>query len=54
MLHIFSRDVLQKIATGEEGWEELLPKGIAELIKEQGLFDYKPQNALNSKSGNDL
>lgn len=54
VLHIFSRDVLQKIATGEEGWEELLPKGIAELIKEQGLFDYKPQNALNSKSGNDL
>ncbi len=52
VLHIFSRDVLQKIATGEEGWEELLPKGIAELIKEQGLFDYKPQNALNSKSDN--
>ncbi|EKF56129.1 hypothetical protein I215_04260 [Galbibacter marinus] len=49
VLNIFSRDVLQKIATGEDGWEELLPKGIAELIKEQGLFDYNPENALDAK-----
>lgn len=50
VLNIFSRDVLQKIAEGEEGWEELLPKGIAEVIKEQGLFDFKPQKALNIKN----
>ncbi|MCX2681695.1 TonB-dependent receptor [Galbibacter sp. EGI 63066] len=42
ILHIFSREVLQKIADGEEGWEEMLPKGIAELIKEKELFDYEP------------
>lgn len=49
VLNIFSRDVLQKITDGEEGWEELLPKGIAEVIKEQGLFDFKPK-ALNIKN----
>lgn len=46
VLNIFSRDVLQKIAEGEQGWEELLPKGVAELIKEQGLFDYESQKTL--------
>lgn len=50
VLNIFSRDVLQKIADGEPGWEELLPKGVAELIKEQGLFDYVPQKTLDTKS----
>ncbi|WP_417360257.1 TonB-dependent receptor [Galbibacter sp.] len=49
VLQIFSRDVLQKIASGEPGWEELLPEGVAAHIKEQGLFDYVPQKALDSK-----
>jgi len=39
-LTIFSRDILQKIATGESGWEEMLPEGIAELIKDYRLFGY--------------
>lgn len=50
VLNIFSRDVLQKIASGEPGWEELLPQGVAELIKEQGLFDYAAQQTLDTKS----
>ncbi|WP_310993635.1 TonB-dependent receptor [Aequorivita marina] len=40
-MEIFSRDVLCKIERCEDGWEELLPPGIAELIKEQQLFNYK-------------
>lgn len=40
-LDIFSRDVLKMIENGEPGWEEKLPKNVAELIKEQGLFGYK-------------
>jgi len=40
-LNIFSRDILQKIKDGEEGWEEGLPTGIAEMIKEQHMFGYK-------------
>ncbi len=38
ILHIFSREVLRKIADGEKGWEAMLPDGISELIKEKGLF----------------
>lgn len=40
-LNIFSRDVLKQIEDGESGWEEMLPKGISELIKEKKLFGYK-------------
>lgn len=38
IMHIFSRDVLKKIINGEEGWEEMLPEGIAEVIKKKNLF----------------
>ena len=41
IMHIFSRDVLKRITTGEGGWEEMLPKGIAEMIKEKNLFARK-------------
>ena len=41
VMHIFSRDVLKKIHNGEDGWEEMLPEGIAEMIKEKGLFTKK-------------
>ncbi|GGD38091.1 TonB-dependent receptor [Muriicola marianensis] len=38
IMHIFSRDVLKKIMNGEEGWEEMLPEGIADIIKKKKLF----------------
>jgi hypothetical protein len=41
IMHIFSRDVLKKITNGEEGWEEMLPEGIAEIIKKNHLFTRK-------------
>ena len=41
ILDILSRDVLVMINEGKEGWEEMLPKGIAELIKDQRLFGYR-------------
>ena len=37
-LSIYSREVLQMIASETEGWEQMLPDGIAELIKEKNLF----------------
>lgn len=40
-LTIFSQDVLKMIAKGQEGWQDLLPKGIAEIVKEQNLFGYQ-------------
>ena len=41
IMHIFSRDVLKKIQSGEEGWEEMLPEGISEIIKKKNLFASK-------------
>ncbi|GEQ86487.1 hypothetical protein ULMS_19950 [Patiriisocius marinistellae] len=38
IMNIFSREVLQKIETNEDGWEEMLPKGVSDLIKEKHLF----------------
>jgi hypothetical protein len=31
------------IANSKDGWDEMLPKGIAETIKKQKLFGYKPK-----------
>lgn len=41
-LSIFSRDVLKKIANGDEAWEEMVPDGVAEMVKRRGFFSYKP------------
>ncbi|MDO5615105.1 MAG: TonB-dependent receptor, partial [Cruoricaptor ignavus] len=38
---IYSREILSKISCHECGWENQLPKGVAEMIKERGLFGYK-------------
>ena len=40
-LTIFSRTILQQIRKGDTGWEKALPGGIAQMIKEKGMFDYK-------------
>jgi hypothetical protein len=40
-LHIFSRDVLKRIASGEESWDEMVPQQVAELIRHRGFFGYK-------------
>jgi hypothetical protein len=37
-LSIFSRDVLKRIADGDESWEEMVPSGVAELIRKRGFF----------------
>ena len=40
-LKIFSREVLKLINNGDPKWEDMLPKGVSKLIKEQKLFGYK-------------
>ena len=40
-LKIFSREVLKLINSGDPTWEDMLPKGVSKLIKEQKLFGYK-------------
>jgi len=41
ILDIFSRTVLKMISKDEYGWEEMLPEGVADIIKEQKLFGYE-------------
>jgi len=40
---IYSRSILTKIANHEKGWEQEVPEGVAELIKERGMFGYKEE-----------
>jgi hypothetical protein len=39
-LPIFSRDVLKRIASGDESWSEMVPPQVAELIRQRGFFGY--------------
>jgi hypothetical protein len=39
-LSIFSRDVLKRIAMGDETWESMVPNAVADLIKQKSFFDY--------------
>lgn len=40
LLHIFSKEILAMIRTGETGWETMVPTKVAALIKEKCLFGY--------------
>ncbi|MDP5105027.1 MAG: TonB-dependent receptor, partial [Polaribacter sp.] len=44
-LEIFSRTVLKMIMDGEKGWEDMLPTGIADTIKQKRLFGYSRARA---------
>jgi hypothetical protein len=44
-LDIFSRTVLKMIMDGKKGWEDMLPEGIAETIKQKRLFGYSRSRA---------
>src|ERR1700691_1039677 len=37
-LHIFSRDVLRRIAASDASWEDMVPAEVAEIIKRRGFF----------------
>lgn len=40
ILEIFSRKVFKMIVNGQSGWEDQLPEGVAEIIKDKRLFGY--------------
>jgi len=42
LLHIFSRDVLQRIKKGDSTWEAMVPAEIASIIKSRRFFGYMP------------
>ena len=43
ILDVYSREVLQMIAEGKSGWEEMLPERTTEMIKEHNLFSHQKQ-----------
>ncbi len=45
VMGIYSREVLHQIAAGESGWQEMLPKDLADTIKRNHMFGYA-RNAL--------
>ena len=47
ILHIFSRDVLQRITDGDAAWEEMVPAEIGSLIKSRRFFGYKDVDQTN-------
>ena len=40
-LKIHSEEVIEDIRTNSNGWEKMLPKSVALMIKKQKLFGYK-------------
>lgn len=47
ILEIYAKQILQMIANGEEGWENMLPERIPEIIKAQKLFGYAKNKEIN-------
>lgn len=45
IMNIFSRRVLTMIEKNEDGWQEMLPEGVADIIKRKGSFGYKESQA---------
>jgi hypothetical protein len=44
LLGIWSREVLAQIRAGTPGWEQAVPPGVAQVIKEQRFFGYHPSH----------
>lgn len=42
-LDIFSRDILRKIAEGDDSWEDMVDPKVAQIIKDRRFFNYHPK-----------
>ena len=49
ILSIFSRTVLKAISEGKAGWESMLPKGVANTIKEKSLFGCESEEVIHKE-----
>lgn len=45
--NIYSREILKQIFCGAEGWEDKLPPGVADIIKDRGMFGFAKGYVLN-------
>ena len=53
ILEIFSRKVFRMIASGEGGWEKMLPPGVPEIIKDKRLFGYSARKHRRRKASSE-
>ncbi|MFZ0490596.1 MAG: TonB-dependent receptor, partial [Salegentibacter sp.] len=49
ILDVYSREVLQMISEGKDGWEEMIPEKTAQMIKDHNLFHYE-ENKKKAKT----
>ena len=49
ILDIWSREVLRKIKAGEDGWEDMVPAYVDNIIKEKRLFGYVPKETKSAE-----
>jgi hypothetical protein len=49
-LKVFSREVLKMIGANKQGWETMLPSGVAEIIKKKSLFGYSSNTKLEKSN----
>ena len=49
ILEIFSRKAFKMIVNGQSGWEEMLPEGVAKIIKDKRLFGYSRRKHESKK-----
>jgi hypothetical protein len=49
-LNVFSRKVLKMISDNEDGWQKMLPEGVANLIMRKSLFGCESEEILHDKS----
>jgi len=49
-LEIYSREILRKITCNIPGWEDQIPEGVADMIKERSMFGYKKELSLKQFS----
>jgi len=50
VLHIFSQKVLTMIRESRDGWEDLVPPYVDNMIKDNRLFGYRSKGEATSKS----
>jgi hypothetical protein len=49
ILTVFSKTIIELIASGADGWEEMVPTGVADIIKEERLFGYSRRKFIKAK-----
>ena len=53
-LPILSREILKRIKTADPSWEQMVPSGVADVIKRHGFFEYRAPAATSAAADPDV